>query len=158
MSDEPKISKASLREIISVVSQDTFLFNDSIKNNIRYGKPKATEKEIEKAAKLAGAVGFIKRYEAGYDSKVGERSVQLSGGEQQKISIARALLKDSDIMVFDEPTSQQDKESEEHILNLAVNSLQNKTCIVVSHKVRSFLGINKRYFLKKGKIIEEKPF
>jgi len=153
--DINKISKFSLRERISVVSKNTFLFNDTIRNNILYSKPEATGKEIEEAAALAGALDFIKRYEAEFDTEVGEKGIRLSGGEKQKISIARAILKDSDVMIFDEATAHLDRQSEEKIIKLIEDVFQDKICIVVSHKMRWNCRFDKIYLLENGEHIDE---
>ena len=151
-----KISKYSLRERISIISQNTFLFNDTIKNNILYSKPEATKNEIEEAARLAGILDFIERCEADFDTEVGENGVRLSGGEKQKISIARAILKDADLIIFDEATSQLDEESKDNINNLIINKFKNKTCIMTSHRVFCIPGITKIYFLHGGQLVGEK--
>jgi ABC-type multidrug transport system fused ATPase/permease subunit len=149
------ISLSSLRERISIVSQNTFLFNDSIRNNILYSRPEATEKEIEEAIRLSGACDFIKNLERGLDTGVGERGVRISGGERQKISIARAILKNSDVVVFDEATAHLDKESEQKLANLIREKFSDKTCIIISHGISDLAAINKIYFLREGHIIKE---
>ena len=113
--DIASISLSSLRERISVISQNTFLFNDTIINNIIYSKPNATMEEIQEAARFSGAFEFIGRLKNGYETVIGERGVRLSGGERQKISIARAILKEADIIIYDEATAHLDSKSERAI-------------------------------------------
>lgn len=150
-----KISLTSLRERISIVSQNPFLFNDTIKNNILYSRPEAKENEIEKAARLSGAYEFIKRLEKGFETVIGERGVRLSGGERQKISIARAILKNSDFFIFDEATTHLDQESEKRIERFIRRNFENKTCILISHNILKMKEIDRIFILKKGKILDK---
>ena len=129
-----EISLCSLRESISVVSQNVFLFNDSIKYNILYSKPDAKIEELEKAIKLSGSQDFITKMDMASEKSVGEIGRKISGGEKQKISIARAILKDSDVVIFDEATSQQDSHSIEIIEQLIENEFSDKICIIISHR------------------------
>lgn len=152
--DINEISLTSLRERISIVSQNTFLFNDTIKNNILYSRPEAKAEQIEEAAKLSGAYEFIQRLANGFETEIGERGVRLSGGENQKIAITRAILKDSDMIIFDEATTHLDQESEIRINRLIKEEFKNKTCIIISHKIRNLPQIDKLYFIKEGKVIE----
>ena len=119
--DVRDIRLASLREKIAIVAQDTFLFNDTVANNIRYGKPEARQEEIRLAARNAMAEEFIDRLPEGYDTIIGERGLKLSGGQRQRIAIARALLKNAPILILDEATSHLDTESE----MLVQRALQN---------------------------------
>ncbi|MCP2604398.1 ABC transporter ATP-binding protein/permease [Candidatus Aminicenantes bacterium AC-708-M15] len=151
--DINELSLSSLRERISIVSQNTFLFNDTIKNNILYSRPDASEEELEQAVKLSGAYEFIKNLEDGYNTLIGERGVRLSGGERQKLSIARAILKDSDIIIFDEATTHLDRGSEKRIQKLINENFKDKTCIIVSHRIWNIPDL-KVYFMKNGKIRE----
>jgi len=153
--DTTELSLSSLRERISIVSQNTFLFNDTIRNNILYSRPEAKEEEIEEATKLSGAYEFIRGLERGFETEIGERGVRLSGGERQKISIARAILKDSDLIIFDEATAHLDAESERKINALIQSAFKEKTCIVISHKARDIPGIDSIYCLREGKITNE---
>jgi len=150
--DIKRLSLSSLRDRISVVSQNTFLFNDTIKNNILYSRPEASEEEMFSASRIAGAFEFIRILEKGYETIVGERGVKLSGGERQKISIARAILRDADVMIFDEATVYLDQESEKNISFLFQNGLQNKTCIIVSQHVHNIPQIKKIYYMNEGRI------
>ena len=128
----------SLREKISLVSQDTTLFDDTIKNNIAYAKRDASEDEIIKAAKLSYCEEFINELPNKYDTIIGENGVRLSGGEKQRISIARAMLKKSHIILLDEATSSLDSETEEKIQN-AINILtKNRTTIVIAHQTFNY--------------------
>jgi ABC-type multidrug transport system fused ATPase/permease subunit len=136
---------------MSIVSQRTFLFNDTIKNNILYSSPDAREEELEKAIKLSGAYEFIKRLENGFSTIIGERGVRLSGGERQKLSIARAILKDSDIIIFDEATTHLDHDSEKRIQKLIKENFKDKTCIIISHKIWNIPEL-KIYFMNNGEI------
>lgn len=143
---------SSLREKISVVSQNIFLFNDTIRNNILYSKPDAKETDIERALKLSGSSDLIKRLDLSMDTMVGESGRTISGGEKQKISIARALLKDSDVIIFDEATSHQDAHSIEKIEKLITNEFKNKICIVISHRSIKTDSVSKIIELKDGHI------
>jgi len=156
------ISLSSLRERISFVSQNVFLFNDTIKNNILYSKPEAKIEEIERAAKLSGSYDFIKKLDGAMETMVGESGRKISGGEKQKISIARAILKDSDVVIFDEATSEQDSQSIKRIEELIDHNFKDKICIIISHRPIINLELNKIIKLKEGQTEEvttllEKP-
>ena len=143
----------SLREKISLVSQDTTLFDDTIRNNIAYAKKDASEKEIIEAAKLSYCEEFINELPNKYDTIIGENGVRLSGGEKQRISIARAMLKKSPIILLDEATSSLDSETEEKIQN-AINILtKNRTTIVIAHRLSTILNSDKIYVVDSGKIL-----
>ena len=143
----------SLREKISLVSQDTTLFDDTIKNNIAYAKMDATEDEIIEVAKLSHSEEFINDLPNKYDTIIGENGVRLSGGEKQRISIARAMLKKSPIILLDEATSSLDSETEEKIQN-AINILtKNRTTIVIAHRLSTILNSDKIFVVDSGKII-----
>ena len=154
--DEQSIFKTkinSLREKISLVSQDTTLFDDTIKNNIAYAKKDATDKEIEEAAKLSYCEEFIKELPNKYDTIIGENGIRLSGGEKQRISIARAMLKKSPIILLDEATSSLDSETEEKIQN-AINILtKDRTTIVIAHRLSTILNSDKIFVVDNGKIL-----
>jgi ATP-binding cassette subfamily B protein len=149
-----EISLNSLRERISLVSQSTFLFDDTILNNILYSNPKATDEEIEEALLLSGVHKFVSVYKNGLSTIIGESGRKLSGGEKQKISIARALLKDSDLLIFDEATTYLDQQSIKEIEDLIINKYSDKMCFIVSHQRLSLLGFNKLLFIKNGHIEE----
>ena len=143
---------STLRAKISTVSQNIFLFNDSIKNNIRYSNPNAREEEIIGAAKKAGAYEFIMNLENKFDTIIGETGKKISGGEKQKISISRAFIKNSEIIIFDEATSHLDNESMKKIQTIINEEFENKTCIIVTHQLSESINIDRIYKLKKGEI------
>lgn len=147
------ISLSSLRNRISVVSQNTFLFNDTIWNNILYSRPEASCEEVERVAKLSGVAEFVQKLELGYETVVGEIGRQLSGGEKQKIAIARALLKDADLLIFDEALTYLDRDSERKIKQLLNNDFKHKTCLIISHKKPQLASVNKMIEFEEGKII-----
>ncbi len=147
------ISLNSLRQNLSMVSQDVILFDDTIKNNIIYANNKATEQEIISACKFAAADDFIKKLPSGYDTLIGENGIRLSGGQKQRISIARAILKESPIILLDEATSSLDAESEEIVQNAITNLTNNKTTLVIAHRLSTIHNADKIFVLKNGKII-----
>ena len=149
------ITQTSLRDAIAYVPQESSLFHRSVKENIAYGRPDATDEEIKKAAKLAHADDFIKDLPDGYDTLVGERGVKLSGGQRQRIAIARAILKDAPILVLDEATSALDSESEAAIQKALKNLMQNRTSIVVAHRLSTIAGLNRIVVLDNGQIVEQ---
>jgi len=151
--DISSIVLSTLRDKISVVSQNIFLFNDSIRNNILYSNPKAKEEEIIEAAKRAGAYEFISNLEEGFDVEIGELGKKLSGGEKQKLSIARSFIKDSDIIIIDEITTHLDHKSEEEVFEILEKYFSDKTCIIISHKYPALRNVDKIYRLEKGSII-----
>jgi subfamily B ATP-binding cassette protein MsbA len=147
------ISLQSLRQNLSMVSQDVILFDDTIKNNIVYANEKATEQEIISACKFAAADEFIKKLPSGYNTLIGENGIRLSGGQKQRISIARAILKKSPIILLDEATSSLDAESEEIVQNAITNLINNKTTLVIAHRLSTIHNADKIFVLKNGKII-----
>lgn len=148
------VTQGSLREAIAYVPQETTLFHRSIAENISYGKPGATEEEIRRAAKLANADKFINELPDGYNTMVGERGVKLSGGQRQRIAIARAILKDSPILVLDEATSALDSESEALIQDALSKLMKGRTSIVVAHRLSTVAGLDRIIVLSNGKIVE----
>ena len=147
-----EVSLDSLRKNLSLVSQDVILFDDTIKNNISYAKPSASEDEIIHACKFAAADEFINKLPEGYETMIGENGVRLSGGQKQRISIARAILKESPI-IFDEATSSLDSDSE-HIVQNAINNLtKDKTTLVIAHRLSTIHNANKIFVLKDGEIL-----
>ncbi len=152
--DISKMSFASLRSLIGIVTQETFLFNDSIKNNIAYGRPDASEEEIIDAAKLAFAHNFISVFPEGYDTVIGERGIRLSGGEKQRISIARAILKNPDILILDEATSALDSESEKMVQRALENLMKKRTTFVIAHRLSTIIHADKIIVLSEGRISE----
>ena len=142
----------SLRKSISLVSQDTTLFDDTIKNNIAYANLEASQKEIEEAAKYSYAKEFIEKLPKGYDTIIGENGIRLSGGEKQRLSIARAILKKSSIILLDEATSSLDAETESKIQEAISFLTKNKTTIVIAHRLSTILNSDKIYVIDQGKI------
>ena len=140
----------SLRKNISLVSQDTTLFDDTIKNNIAYADAKATQDEIKEAAKLSFADEFIEKLPNKYETLIGENGIRLSGGEKQRLSIARAILKKSPIILLDEATSSLDAETEDKIQK-AINFLtKGRTTIVIAHRLSTILNSDKIYVIDEG--------
>src|SRR5690554_2286795 len=144
-----------LRNSIGYVPQDAFLFSDSIKNNIRFGKEDATDDEVIAAAKSAVVHDNIQGFSKGYDTVLGERGITMSGGQKQRISIARALIKDPQILLFDDSLSAVDTETEEQILNNLMTLTKDKTTIIVGHRISSVKNATKIIILEDGKIIQE---
>ena len=147
------VSLNSLRKNLSLVSQDVILFDDTIRNNIAYARPSASDDEIFKACKFAAADEFIKKLPKSYDTMIGENGVRLSGGQKQRISIARAILKESSIILLDEATSSLDTGSEEIVQNAINNLTKNKTTLVIAHRLSTIHNADKIFILKEGKII-----
>ena len=147
------VSLGSLRKNLSLVSQDVILFDDTVRNNIAYAKPDASDKEIMRACEFAAADEFIKKLPKNYDTMIGENGVRLSGGQKQRISIARAILKESPIILLDEATSSLDADSEEIVQNAINNLTKNKTTLVIAHRLSTIHNANKIFVLKEGKII-----
>ena len=143
----------SLRKNISLVSQDTTLFDDTIRNNISYANLDASEEEIVSAAKYSFAEEFINKLPEKYDTLIGENGVKLSGGEKQRLSIARAILKKSPIILLDEATSSLDAETEDKIQKAIVFLTKGRTTIVIAHRLSTILNSEKIYVIDKGKVI-----
>ena len=157
MIDDQSIYKSnlySLRKNISLVSQDTTLFDDTIKSNIKYAKLDATDNEIEEAAKNSFALDFIQNLPNKFETNIGENGVRLSGGEKQRLSIARAMLKKSPIILLDEATSSLDSETENKIQKAIKELTKNKTTIVIAHRLSTILNANKIYVIDRGVILE----
>jgi len=145
----------SLRSKMGIVSQESILFNDTIFNNIAFGKPECTLEEVKNAAKIANAHDFISNMEGGYEAKIGERGTKLSGGQRQRISIARAILKNPDILILDEATSALDSESEKLVQNALTELMKNRTSIVIAHRLSTIQEADRIYVMQEGEIIEE---
>jgi subfamily B ATP-binding cassette protein MsbA len=144
----------SLRVQIGIVTQETILFNDTVKANIGYGKPQAGTADIEKAARQAYAHEFISILPQGYDTVIGDRGVKLSGGEKQRIAIARALLKDPPILILDEATSQLDTESERIVQDALERLIQGRTVFVIAHRLSTVKSASQIIVLDKGRVVE----
>jgi len=149
-----KIKLESLRKQISLVSQETTLFDDSIKNNIKYANSESSDEEIIEVAKLSHCHDFIENLPNKYDTLIGEDGVRLSGGEKQRISIARAMLKKSPIILLDEATSSLDADTEKKIQD-ALNILtSNKTSIVIAHRLSTILNSDNIYVIQSGNVVD----
>jgi subfamily B ATP-binding cassette protein MsbA len=147
-------SVLSLRKQIALVTQETVLFNDTVKQNIAYGKPDATDAEIEEAACVAYADEFIEQLPKKYDTVVGERGILLSGGQRQRIAIARAVLVNAPVLILDEATSALDTESEGLVQKALANLMQNRTSIVIAHRLSTVRNADKIVVMEKGRILE----
>ena len=150
--DIRQIKLKSLRRNISYVSQDVFLFSDTIKENIKLGKRDAKEDEIINAAKLACAHEFISKLPNGYDTEVGERGIKLSGGERQRIALARAILKNAPILILDEATSNLDRKTEEKLLKSIEEITKNKTVLIIAHRLWVAQNADMIIVLRSGEI------
>ena len=148
-----EISLNSLRRNLSMVSQDVILFDETIRNNIAYAKPNATDEEIIDACRFAAADQFINKLPKGYNTMIGENGVRLSGGQKQRISIARAILKQSPIILLDEATSSLDAESEEIVQNAINNLTKNKTTLVIAHRLSTIHNADKIFVMKNGSVV-----
>jgi subfamily B ATP-binding cassette protein MsbA len=148
-------TKKSLRNLLGLVTQDSILFNDTVKNNIGLGKENATEEEIIEAAKIANAHDFISDLPQGYNTNIGDSGNKLSGGQKQRLSIARAVLKNPPIMILDEATSALDTESERLVQDALEKMMQNRTSIVIAHRLSTIQNANTIVVLQKGEIVEQ---
>ena len=153
--DVRSVSQDSLREKIAVVPQETALFNRSIRENIRYGRPDASDEEVVEAARSAFCDGFIRELPQGYDTLVGERGVMLSGGQRQRLGIARAFLKDAPILILDEATSALDTHSEAEIQAALNNLVHNRTVVAVAHRLSTLSSFDRIIVLRNGRIVED---
>jgi ATP-binding cassette, subfamily B, bacterial MsbA len=152
--DVRDIKLESLRAKIGIVAQESFLFNDTIANNIGYGHPGATPEKVRQAARSAMAEEFILRLPEGYETVVGERGTKLSGGQRQRIAIARALLKDAPILILDEATSHLDSESESLVQHGLANLMANRTVIVIAHRLSTVRRADVIVVLDRGRVVE----
>lgn len=153
--DIKMLKQYSLRKSIGIVQQNVFLFDGTIRQNITYGKPEATEAEIREAVKMSNLEFFIATLPDGLDTEVGERGVLLSGGQKQRISIARVFLKNPEILIFDEATSSLDNESEAMIQEALWKLCKNRTTIIIAHRLSTIMKADRIYVMKKGEIVEE---
>jgi ABC-type transport system involved in Fe-S cluster assembly fused permease/ATPase subunit len=152
--DLRQVEQASVRRAIGIVPQDTVLFNDTIGYNIQYGRPEATEQEMKEAARLAKIDSFVARLPQGYQSMVGERGLKLSGGEKQRVAIARTILKNPKILVFDEATSALDTQTEQGIQTSLREVARDRTALVIAHRLSTVVDADLILVLKDGEIVE----
>ena len=155
--DNVNINKTTLnkfRNLFGIVTQEAILFNDTVYNNIRLGKLGATKEEITTAAKIANADIFINEREDGYNTFIGEKGDKLSGGEKQRISTARAILKNPQILILDEATSSLDTESEKLVQDALIKLMKSRTSLVIAHRLSTIKNADKIIVLDKGKIVE----
>ena len=145
----------SLRSLMGIVTQETFLFDDSVKANIAYGVENISDERVKDAAKAANAHEFIQNLPEGYDTIIGERGVSLSGGQKQRIAIARAIVKNPPILILDEATSSLDSESEKHVQSAIENLMNERTVFVIAHRLSTVHNANKILVLEKGEIVQE---
>lgn len=148
------VTQASLHENIGVVFQDPALFSGTIKENISYANAKASDEQIEVAARAANAHEFIEKFDHGYDTEIGERGIKLSGGQKQRIAIARALLKDAPILVLDEATSSLDSRSEQLVQQALAHLMKNRTTLIIAHRLSTISHVDKIITLKNGRVDE----
>jgi ABC-type transport system involved in Fe-S cluster assembly fused permease/ATPase subunit len=148
------VTQKSLRSAIGMVPQDTVLFNDTIRYNIRYGRWDASDREVEEAARLAQIDGFIRMSPKGYETEVGERGLKLSGGEKQRVAIARTILKAPPILLLDEATSALDSHTEKEIQDALDRVSKNRTTLVIAHRLSTIIGADEIIVLDQGTIVE----
>ena len=153
--DIRKVTLKSLRDQIGLVTQQTILFNDTVRNNIAYGSLERSDQEITEAAKAANAHDFIMRLPEGYETVVGEQGVKLSGGERQRLSIARALLKNAPILILDEATSSLDSDSETEVQKALDRLMKGRTVLVIAHRLSTIRNATRIVVLSEGRIVEE---
>ena len=153
--DVRKLKRASLRRLVGIVPQETLLFGTTVKENIAYGRPEASEDEIVAAAKAAQAHGFISALAEGYDTQIGERGVKLSGGQRQRVAIARALLRNPRILILDEATSSLDAESESAVHTAINRLLDGRTALIIAHRLSTIRDADRILVLDRGRIVEE---
>ncbi|MDC6355033.1 MULTISPECIES: ABC transporter ATP-binding protein [unclassified Robiginitalea] len=153
--DIRKVTKASVRHLMGLVTQDSILFNDTVRNNILLGREEATDKEVEAAARIANAHEFITQLPRGYDTNIGDGGNKLSGGQKQRLSIARAVLKNPPIMILDEATSALDTESERLVQDALEKMMQGRTSLVIAHRLSTIQHADRIVVLQKGRIVEQ---
>ena len=152
--DIRNVTQTSLRAAIGMVPQDTVLFNDTIRYNVRYGRWDATDAEVEEAARMAQIDGFIRLAPKGYETEVGERGLKLSGGEKQRVAIARTILKAPPILLLDEATSALDSHTERDIQDALDRVSKNRTTLVIAHRLSTIVGADEILVLDQGVIVE----
>ena len=147
--------KNDLRNMMGIVTQDSILFHDSVRNNLLIAKPDATEEEMREAAKIANALDFIEELPHGFDTIIGDQGNKLSGGQKQRLSIARAVLKNPPIMILDEATSALDTASERMVQDALTKMMKNRTSLVIAHRLSTIQSVDHIVVLHKGKIVEQ---
>jgi ABC-type transport system involved in Fe-S cluster assembly fused permease/ATPase subunit len=152
--DIRNVTQSSLRASIGMVPQDTVLFNDTIRYNIRYGRWDASDEEVEEAARMAQIDSFIRMSPKGYETEVGERGLKLSGGEKQRVAIARTVLKGPPILLLDEATSALDSHTEQEIQSALERVSRNRTSLVIAHRLSTIVGADEIIVLDQGRIAE----
>lgn len=152
--DIREVTLHSLRQNLALVDQETFLFNDTIRNNIRFGCPQAADADVEEAARQAFADEFIRLLPEGYETEIGDRGARLSGGQRQRLCIARALLRDAPILILDEATSALDTESEAKVQQALDNLMKNRTTFVIAHRLSTILHADKIVVMEQGRVCE----
>ena len=153
--DIAHVTKSSLRQSIAYVSQQPYLFEGTLADNIRYGRPDATDAEVREAARLAHAHEFIDAQPMGYDTPVGENGVTLSGGQRQRLSIARAIARNAPILLLDEATSALDNESEKRVQQALDGIMKDRTTIVIAHRLSTIVSADHIVVLEEGRVAEE---
>jgi subfamily B ATP-binding cassette protein MsbA len=140
---------------MGIVTQDSILFNDSIRNNLRIAKPDATDEEMRKATQIANALSFIEALPNGFDTVIGDQGNKLSGGQKQRLSISRAVLKDPAVLILDEATSALDTESERLVQDALIQMMKNRTSLVIAHRLSTIQNADLIIVLQNGKIVEK---
>jgi subfamily B ATP-binding cassette protein MsbA len=153
--DIATVTQNSLKQQIALVDQETFLFHDTLYNNIRYSNPAATDAEVEEAARLAYADEFIREMPEGYQTIIGDRGVRLSGGQRQRICIARAILRDAPILLLDEATSALDTQSESVVQKALANLMKERTTFVIAHRLSTVMHADEILVLHEGVLVEQ---
>ncbi|HSY76265.1 MAG TPA: ATP-binding cassette domain-containing protein, partial [Bacteroidia bacterium] len=148
------LSLTQLRSLMGIVTQESILFNDTVKNNIAFGMNNVTDEQVIEAAKVANAHDFIMRMENGYETNIGDRGSKLSGGERQRMSIARAILKNPPVLILDEATSALDAESERLVQDALTKLMSHRTSIVIAHRLSTIKNADEIIVMQKGSIVE----
>ena len=149
------ISLTSLRDQVSYVFQETQLFSDSIRDNIRYGNPDATQEEVERAARISGAHDFISALPEGYDTRLGTVTSKISVGQKQRIAIARGLIKPASVLILDEPTSALDPETEAYLVQALHEAAKDRLVVIIAHRLSTIANADKIVFLEDGRVLEQ---
>ena len=155
--DIAKVTQHSLRHAIAVVQQDISLFHRSVRENLRYSRPDASDEDVLRAAEAARCTEFIARLPQGFDTIIGERGLKLSGGERQRLAIARAFLRNAPIILLDEATSALDSESEQSIQEALMRLVKGRTVIAIAHRLSTLDSFDRILVLERGRIVEDGP-